>query len=111
MTIIVRMYDIHDRKLDLNLLLAFDALLREGGVTRAAAAMGLRERLRAQAPHCRVRTLQVPTEAVPAVLESGEADLALGSMHLVPPGPLQQTLFRPPSSPWSAPATATWATG
>lgn len=179
MPIIVRMYDVHDRRLDLNLLLAFDALLREGGVTRAADAVGLTqsamshalrrlrrfygdplfvkagnamqptpvaeqlapavlavvarvrgdllappgfdpavaertfglcmtdmgelvflppivERLRALAPRCRIRTLQVPTEAVPAVLETGEADLALGSMHLVPPGLMQQELFRHP---------------
>ena len=179
MTIIFGMYDVHDRKLDLNLLLAFDALLREGGVTRAAESLGLTqsamshalrrlrrfygdplfvksgngmrptptaerlapsvlaviatvqgellskagfdpatasrtfafcmtdmgelvflppimERLRALAPCCRIRTLQVPTEAVPAVLESGEADLALGSLHLVPEGLYRQELFRHP---------------
>ena len=53
-------------------------------------------RLRDLAPHCRIRTLQVATEAVPAVLESGEADLALGSMHLVPEGLYRQELFRHP---------------
>ncbi|MFC3227019.1 LysR family transcriptional regulator [Marinibaculum pumilum] len=179
MTIISIMYDAHDPKLDLNLLLAFDALWREGSVTRAADGLGLTqsamshalrrlrqfygdplfvkagpgmrptpkaerlapsvlsvvgtvrgellsqagfdpatarrsfafcmtdmgelvflppimERLRALAPRCRIRTLQVATEAVPAVLESGEADLALGSMHLVPEGLYRQELFRHP---------------
>lgn len=173
------MYEIHGRRLDLNLLLAFDALYREGSVTRAAAQLGqtqsatshalrrlrrffgdplfvkvgermtptpkaqqmaktvlavvaqihgellapagfdpavaqrvfgfcmtdmgelvflppIIERLRVLAPHCRIRTLQVPTEQVPAVLESGEADLALGSLHLVPAGLFQQELFRHP---------------
>lgn len=35
------MHEIHGKKLDLNLLLAFDALYREGSVTRAALTLGL----------------------------------------------------------------------
>lgn len=41
MPIIVSMHEIHDKRLDLNLLLAFDALYREASVTRAAASLGL----------------------------------------------------------------------
>lgn len=41
MTIIDIMHEIHNRKLDLNLLLALDALYREGSVTRASISLGL----------------------------------------------------------------------
>lgn len=50
-------------------------------------------RLRKAAPHCTVRTLQVPAQQIQGVLESGEADLALGSLHSVPEGLFQQQLF------------------
>ncbi|WP_338759458.1 LysR family transcriptional regulator [Massilia sp. METH4] len=50
-------------------------------------------RLRQTAPHCTVRTLQVAMRHVQAVLESGEGDLALGSLHAVPKGLFQQQLF------------------
>ncbi|MBY0239578.1 MAG: LysR family transcriptional regulator [Burkholderiaceae bacterium] len=50
-------------------------------------------RLREAAPGCTLRTLQVPSRQIPAVLESGEADLALGSLHAVPDGLFQQQLF------------------
>lgn len=51
------------------------------------------ERLRAAAPGCTLRTLQVPMSQMQDVLESGEADLALGSLHSVPEGLFQQQLF------------------
>jgi len=50
-------------------------------------------RLRAAAPGCTLRTLQVPVHQIQDVLESGEADLALGSLHSVPEGLFQQQLF------------------
>lgn len=49
--------------------------------------------LRKAAPHCTLRTLQVGPRQVAAVLESGEADLAMGSLHTVPEGLFQQQLF------------------
>lgn len=170
------MHDIHGAKLDLNLLFAFDALLRERSVTAAAAQMGLTqsamshtlrrlrtffddplfvktadgmkptpkaemlaesvlsvmatvrgellsqaqfdasvarrefrlcmtdmgelvflppliETFRQLAPHCTLRTMQVPLERINETLENGEADLALGSLHSVPGGLFQQELF------------------
>ena len=170
------MHDIHDRKFDLNLLLAFDALIRERNVTRAADQLGLtqsamshalrrlrdfyadplfvrvgdvmkptpyaenitqsvvdvvaviRGKLMTQAsfdpatskrvfglcltdmgelvflprliehfhevaPHCRIKTVQVPAERISATLESGEADLALGSHYVTAPELFQQELF------------------
>lgn len=51
------------------------------------------ERLRQVAPSCTVRTLQVAPRQVFAALESGEADLAMGSLHSMPEGLFQQQLF------------------
>lgn len=50
-------------------------------------------RLRREAPHCTLHTLQVPPAQVEAVLASGEADLAVGSMRSAPEGLFQQRLF------------------
>jgi DNA-binding transcriptional LysR family regulator len=50
-------------------------------------------KLRRAAPGCTLRTLQVPMQQIAGVLESGEADLALGSLHSVPEGLFQQQLF------------------
>lgn len=50
-------------------------------------------RLRAAAPGCTLRTLQVPMQQISTLLESGEADLALGSLHAIPQGLFQQQLF------------------
>ncbi|MEX0731771.1 MAG: LysR family transcriptional regulator [Aquisalimonadaceae bacterium] len=166
-------------RLDLNLIAAFDALLREGSVTRAAEHMGvtqsamshslrrlraffndplfikvgdrmrptpraedltssvcsimttvrtevlsqtrfdplhstqtftlclsdmgelsllppLFERLRILAPNCSIRTLRVPLQHIEATLESGEADLAIGSLISVAEGLYQQELFTHP---------------
>lgn len=167
----------HDlQRLDLNLLVIFDALLREGSVTRAAASLNLTqstmshslarlrtyfddplfvkarggvaptaksaalgpvvrdvmktlreqllsqarfdpatakrtftlcmsdmgelvflppliERLKQAAPLCDVHTLQVATSQLPAILGSGEADLALGAIRSAPEGLYQQELF------------------
>ncbi|MFC5479151.1 LysR family transcriptional regulator [Massilia suwonensis] len=49
--------------------------------------------LRRAAPGCTLRTLQVPVQQIGTMLESGEADLALGSLHSVPDGLFQQQLF------------------
>lgn len=51
------------------------------------------ERLRAQAPGCTLRTLQIPIQQIDYALESGAADLALGSLHSMPGGLFQQQLF------------------
>lgn len=51
------------------------------------------ERLRREAPLCTLRTLQVPLQQIAGVLERGEADLALGSLHSMPEGLFQQQLF------------------
>src|SRR5471032_1043152 len=176
MALIARMHAVHIRDLDLNLLVVFDALLRERSVTRAAVEIGLSQgamshalnrlrtffedplfvktpsgmtptakaellgstiseimtalrqnvvsqarfdpatarrafvlcmtdmgelvflpplikRLRKAAPHCTLRSLQVPLEEIEATLAAGEADLALGSMHVAPEGLFQQQLF------------------
>jgi DNA-binding transcriptional LysR family regulator len=50
-------------------------------------------RLREAAPGCTLRTLQLPMDQVPQALESGKADLALGSLRAVPEGLYQQQLF------------------
>ncbi|CAB3726974.1 LysR family transcriptional regulator [Paraburkholderia rhynchosiae] len=166
----------HIRELDLNLLVIFDALLRERNVTRAANDIGLTQgamshalnrlrlffedplfikapngmtptpkaellgvtiteviaalrekvvsqakfdpataqrtfvlsmtdmgelvflpplirRLRKLAPHCTLRSIQVPLEQIEGLLASGEADLALGSIYAAPEGLFQQQLF------------------
>jgi DNA-binding transcriptional LysR family regulator len=51
------------------------------------------ERLRDVAPDCTVRVLQIPPKQIAPALESGEADLALGSLYAVPEGLFQQQLF------------------
>ncbi|RJG23445.1 LysR family transcriptional regulator [Massilia cavernae] len=51
------------------------------------------ERLRQVAPFCTVRVLQISPRQIAAALESGEADLALGSLHSMPEGLFQQQLF------------------
>ncbi|TGN98675.1 LysR family transcriptional regulator [Burkholderia sp. USMB20] len=50
-------------------------------------------RLRKAAPHCSIRSLQIPLEEIEATLASGEADLALGSIHVAPENLFQQQLF------------------
>ncbi|WP_396333518.1 LysR family transcriptional regulator [Burkholderia anthina] len=50
-------------------------------------------RLRKIAPGCVLRSVQVPIEQIEGVLASGEADLALGSIHAAPEGLFQQQLF------------------
>ena len=49
--------------------------------------------LRREAPHCTVRTLQVPIQEIEAVLAAGDADLAVGSIRAAPEGLFQQRLF------------------
>ena len=49
--------------------------------------------LRAEAPSCSLRTLQVPIEQIEGLLASGDADLAVGSIKAAPEGLFQQRLF------------------
>lgn len=49
--------------------------------------------LRKEAPHCTVRTVQVPIEQIEGLLASGEVDLALGSIRSAPEGLYRQRLF------------------
>ena len=49
--------------------------------------------LRREAPHCAVRTLQVPIDQIEGLLAAGDADLAVGSLQSVPEGLFQQRLF------------------
>lgn len=56
----------------------------------------LMERLRREAPHCTLQTLQVPQARIAETLESGEADLAIGSLRAIPQGLFQQQLFTHP---------------
>lgn len=51
------------------------------------------ERLRAVAPHCTLRTLQIPPMQIATALENGAADLAMGSLRSMPEGLFQQQLF------------------
>jgi DNA-binding transcriptional LysR family regulator len=51
------------------------------------------ERLRAVATQCTIRTIQVPPKQIFSALESGDADLAVGSLHSMPEGLFQQQLF------------------
>lgn len=53
----------------------------------------LLERFKNEAPHCSIRTIQVPTEQIEQLLAAGEADLALGSIRSAPEGLFQQKLF------------------
>ncbi|MCY1211500.1 Nodulation protein D 2 [compost metagenome] len=53
----------------------------------------LMQRLRAIAPRCSLRTLQVPMPQIEALLASGEADLVLGSVRTAPVALFQQQLF------------------
>jgi DNA-binding transcriptional LysR family regulator len=78
----------------------FDAAVARRTFTLCLTDMGeliflprLISRLREAAPGCTLRTLQLPMDQVPPALESGEADLALGSLHAVPEGLYQQQLF------------------
>ncbi len=48
------------------------------------------------APGCRIKTIQVPRKEIKEVLESGEADLAIGSIHAIPTELFQQRLFTHP---------------
>jgi DNA-binding transcriptional LysR family regulator len=170
------MHSVHGKKFDLNLLLAFDALIRERNVTKAAEQLGISQsamshalrrlrdfysdplfvrvgdvmkptayaesisstvvdvisaingqlmtqasfdpktaervfclcmtdicefiflpkiinRLLDVAPFCRIKTIQMSVDNLSAILESGEADLALGSHYVTDPELFQQELY------------------
>lgn len=53
----------------------------------------LMRQLRKFAPHCTLRSVQVPLPQVKDMLASGEADLALGSFRTAPDDLFQQLLF------------------
>lgn len=53
----------------------------------------LLRRIRKEAPHCTLRTLQVPAEQIEGLLASGDADLAIGSYRTAPEGLYKQRLF------------------
>ena len=52
--------------------------------------------LKALAPACRIKTMQVPQKELKGVLESGEVDLAIGSIYSVSSELFQQRLFTHP---------------
>lgn len=52
--------------------------------------------LREQAPGCGIRTIQLPPKQIFSALESGNVDLAIGSLYAIPPGLFQQQLFTHP---------------
>ena len=56
----------------------------------------LLQRFKKEAPGCSIRTLQVPIEQIEALLASGDADLAVGSIRSAPEGLFQQMLFLHP---------------
>lgn len=53
----------------------------------------LMKRLRVVAPHCKLRTLQVPVPQIEGLLASGDADLLLGSVQTAPESLFRQQLF------------------
>jgi len=53
----------------------------------------LMKRLRKEAPHCNLRTLQVPIPQIETLLASGDADLLLGSVQTAPESLFHQQLF------------------
>ncbi len=78
----------------------FDAATSQRLISLCMTDMGeliflprLIERLRVAAPGCTLRTLQIPPRQIFSALESGEADLAMGSLHFMPEGLFQQQLF------------------
>lgn len=56
----------------------------------------LMEAFRRLAPHCRLRSIQAPTEQIEGLLSSGEVDLALGLIRSAPEGLYRQRLFMHP---------------
>ena len=48
------------------------------------------------APGCRIKSIQVPHKEIKEILETGEADLAIGSIHTLPGEICQQRLFTHP---------------
>lgn len=49
--------------------------------------------IRKVAPHCTIRTMQVPAEQIEGLLATGEADLAIGTYRTAPEGLYKQRLF------------------
>ncbi len=54
------------------------------------------QKLRVTAPNCALRSTQLNPKDIPAALESGELDLAIGSVYSVSKGLFQQQLFTHP---------------
>ena len=79
---------------------SFDPVTMQRTFTLCMTDMGelvflppLMQRLRAIAPRCSLRTLQVPMPQIETLLASGEADLVLGSVRMAPEALFQQQLF------------------
>jgi len=79
---------------------SFDASTARRTFTLCVSDMGelvilppLLQRFRKEAPHCAVRTLQVPSEQIEGLLAAGDADLAIGSIRSVPKGLYRQRLY------------------
>lgn len=79
---------------------SFDPATMERTFTLCMTDMGelvflppLIKHLRLIAPHCTLRTMQVPIPQIEALLASGEADLLLGSVRTAPESLFQQQLF------------------
>jgi DNA-binding transcriptional LysR family regulator len=53
-------------------------------------------KLRQEAPYCAIRSMQLRPKNIPDALESGEIDLAIGSILAMPEGLFQQQLFTHP---------------
>lgn len=53
-------------------------------------------KLRKDAPQCSIRSMQLRPKNIPEALESGEIDLAIGSILAMPEGLFQQQLFTHP---------------
>ncbi|RJG04430.1 LysR family transcriptional regulator [Noviherbaspirillum sedimenti] len=51
------------------------------------------ERLREAAPNCTIQSIRIRPKEIFNALESGEIDLALGSLHSIPKGLFQQQLY------------------
>ena len=88
---------------DLLVSVGFDASKAKRVFTFCMTDMGelvflppLIEKLSRVAPNCTIRSVQLAPKDIASALETGEVDLAIGSLHSVPSGLFQQQLFTHP---------------